>query len=93
MTKLVISPSFARAVRKFTRRNKTLQQRIEQTLELLASNWKHPQLTTHKLSGELQGAWACSCGYDCRIVFSLEHDAQGEMVIVLADVGKHDEVY
>jgi len=31
-------------------------------------------LNTHKLSGELSELYACSCGYDCRIVFSIETD-------------------
>lgn len=30
------------------------------------------QLGTHKLSGELSGSYASICGYDCRIVFSIE---------------------
>ncbi len=56
---------------------------------------KHrPRLATHKLSGALAGVWACSCGYDCRIVFALEKDSEtGEEVIVLLDTGTHEEVY
>jgi mRNA-degrading endonuclease YafQ of YafQ-DinJ toxin-antitoxin module len=51
-------------------------------------------LGTHKLSGELTGLWACSCRYDCRIVFALETDEDtGREVILLLDVGTHDEVY
>jgi len=51
-------------------------------------------LITHKLGGTLVGFWACSCGYDCRIVFALEFDpTSGDEVIVLLDVGSHDRVY
>jgi len=51
-------------------------------------------LSTHKLSGTLEGLRACSCGYDCRIVFSIEgNPAGGGEVIVLLDIGSHDEVY
>jgi mRNA-degrading endonuclease YafQ of YafQ-DinJ toxin-antitoxin module len=50
-------------------------------------------LGAHKLSGELQGLWAWSCGYDCRIVYTIEIDRDsGERVIVLLDIGTHDEV-
>ena len=28
-----------------------------------------PQLETHKLKGKLSGSWACSAGYDLRILF------------------------
>ena len=53
-----------------------------------------PDLGTHKLSGGLLGLRACSCGYDCRIVFSIQNDARtGNEVIVLISVGTHDEVY
>jgi mRNA-degrading endonuclease YafQ of YafQ-DinJ toxin-antitoxin module len=31
-----------------------------------------PALRTHKLGGKLAAYLACSCGYDCRIVFSIE---------------------
>jgi mRNA-degrading endonuclease YafQ of YafQ-DinJ toxin-antitoxin module len=53
-----------------------------------------PALSTHKLSGQLIGLWACSCGYDCRIVFAIELDNETQLeVIVLLDIGTHDEVY
>lgn len=51
-------------------------------------------LGTHKLSGTLEGLRACSCGYDCRIVFSIERNLVGDReFIVLLDIGTHDEVY
>lgn len=53
-----------------------------------------PELKTHKLHGQLEGLWACWVEYDCRIVFAFEPDpAGGEDVIVLVDIGSHDEVY
>ena len=52
-----------------------------------------PPLETHKLSGRLTGALACSCGYDCRILFFLDTEVSGDEVIVLVDIGTHDEVY
>jgi mRNA-degrading endonuclease YafQ of YafQ-DinJ toxin-antitoxin module len=51
-------------------------------------------LGTHKLEGKLVGLRACSCGYDCRIVFSIEKDKDtAQEVIVLLDIGTDDEVY
>jgi mRNA-degrading endonuclease YafQ of YafQ-DinJ toxin-antitoxin module len=52
-----------------------------------------PVLGAHKLSGELYGLMACSCGYDCRIVFALQLNADGREVIMLHTLGTHDEVY
>lgn len=63
-------------------------------LAALAEDPFHPGLKTHKLSGQLRGLWACWVEYDCRIVFAFEPDPDtGEEMIVLIDLGTHDEVY
>jgi mRNA-degrading endonuclease YafQ of YafQ-DinJ toxin-antitoxin module len=38
-------------------------------LVLLQNDAFDPELGSHKLKGELAGLWACSAGYDLRIVF------------------------
>jgi mRNA interferase YafQ len=94
MTKLIISSKFKRAVRKFTRRNPQLQSRIEETITQMLDDSNNPSLGTHKLDGKLAGLLSCSCGYDCRIIFSIETaEDTGEMLIVLLNVGTNDEVY
>ncbi len=91
---LVLSPKFKRSFRKVARRDRGVQRRIEDVLRLMEADVFDPRLATHKLSGPLAGLWACSCGYDCRIVFALETDPlTGEEVIVLLDIGTHEEVY
>ncbi len=52
-----------------------------------------PFLSTHKLSGKYFGMLACSCGYDCRIAFRIEKEEPGNQVIILTDIGTHDDVY
>ncbi|MBW4580091.1 MAG: type II toxin-antitoxin system mRNA interferase toxin, RelE/StbE family [Tildeniella nuda ZEHNDER 1965/U140] len=94
MRALVLTPKFQRAFRKFVKRNADLQQRIEATLQQMEADIFAPTLGTHKLSGKLDGLQSCTCGYDCRIVFSIEQDAEANSeVIVLLDIGTHDEVY
>lgn len=94
MRELVLTPKFKRAFRKFVRRDAKMQKRIEDTLEQMQLDVFATHLSTHKLSGELLGLQACSCGYDCRIVFSIEQDQEsGKEVIILLDIGTHDEVY
>jgi addiction module RelE/StbE family toxin len=94
MRQLVLTPKFKRAYRKFSRRDKRLQQQIDNALRKMAEDIFTFTLHTHKLSGELAGFWASSCGYDCRILFAIEHDpTTDEEVIVLLDIGTHDEVY
>ena len=94
MRKLAWDSSFKRAYRKWERKNPGLQERIFEVLDLLAADAFAPQLKTHKLRGQLQGLWACSVEYDCRIVFAFEPDPESsEDMIVLIDIGTHDEVY
>lgn len=94
MRKLVLSSRFKRSFRKFVRRDSSLRTRIEATLEQMEKDIYASNLGIHKLSGILSGLWACSCGYDCRIIFSFETDQEsGEEVLLLLDIGTHDEVY
>ena len=94
MKKLVSTPRFEKAFRKFARRNLPLQQKIEDALAQLGDDAFAVSLGTHKLEGKLSGTLACSCGYDCRILFKFDRDEETEEdVILLLDVGTHDEVY
>jgi mRNA interferase YafQ len=64
--------------------------------ELLCTDPFHPRLKTHKLKGELQDSWACSAGYDLRIIFKfVEYEVEPEagQAILLESMGTHDEVY
>ncbi|WP_257670231.1 type II toxin-antitoxin system RelE/ParE family toxin [Parapedobacter tibetensis] len=65
------------------------------TLARLEQDAYDQALKTHKLSGNLAAYLACSCGYDCRIVFSIEKaiDDPAAEVILLHDIGTHDDVY
>jgi mRNA interferase YafQ len=88
------SNGFRRGFKKATRKNPDLNQRIFSALERLSIQPFSPELKTHKLHGKLAGLWACEVEYDCRIVFAFENDPHtGRDLIVLADIGKHDEVY
>jgi mRNA-degrading endonuclease YafQ of YafQ-DinJ toxin-antitoxin module len=59
MTKLEWDSSFRRAFKRRTRNNPGLQDRVFKALDRLAEDPFHPALKTHKLSGQLQGLWAC----------------------------------
>jgi mRNA-degrading endonuclease YafQ of YafQ-DinJ toxin-antitoxin module len=94
MRDLILTPRFKRAYRKFAGRDRALRRRIDDVLGRMQEDVFAASLGTHKLSGVLLGLWACSCGYDCRIVFSLETDVEsGADVKQNDDIGTHDEVY
>lgn len=40
----------------------------------------NPRLKTHKLKGKLAGSWACSAGYDLRIVFEFVTHKNAEAI-------------
>jgi len=49
-------------------------------------------LRTHKLKAPLADSWACSAGYDVRIVFTFV-EWEGHEAVLLQTVGTHEEVY
>ncbi len=89
---LVSTKAFEKAYKKFTGKHPQLKSSIHIALERLEQDAFSPQLKTHKLSGNLYGLLACSCGYDCRIIFSIEKEKNKE-TILLIDIGTHEEVY
>lgn len=92
--KIILTSRFKRSLKKFIKGNRRLQKQIETTLQEMVVDIYTPNLATHRLKGEFTGLRACSCGYDCRIIFSLEKDLEtNEEVIVLLNIGSHDDVY
>lgn len=61
-------------------------------MQHLAEDAYHPTLKTHKLKGDMDGSWACSAGYDLRVIFPFVEHEGGE-AISLQTVGTHDEEY
>jgi len=90
---LVLSSGFKKSYQKFAAKNQLLRTSIALALEKLQSDAYHPSLRTHKLSGKLAAYMACSCGYDCRVVFTIEKYQDQTEYILLIDIGTHDDVY
>jgi addiction module RelE/StbE family toxin len=91
---VVWSNGFKRSFKKIIKKNPQLENQIVNVLRLLADDPFTPSLKSHKLTGDLAGLWSCSVAYDCRIIFNLSEDENLlEMVILLIDIGSHDEVY
>ena len=94
MRELVLTPKFERAFRRLVRKTPGLQPRIEQTLRRMSEDLTDPHLKTHHLSGQLAGLHACSAAYDCWIVFSKQKNPKtGAEVLLLVNLGSHEEVY
>lgn len=94
MMKVVWDKTFKRAFRKLIKKNPEMGDRIINVLNLLAIDPLTPSLKSHKLTGSLAGLWSCSVSYDCRIIFTFAQDDDSEeSLIILIDVGSHDQVY
>jgi mRNA interferase YafQ len=94
---LIQTSRFCRSYKRFVSRNEVLRLNVDAALRQLSDDPFIPPMRVHKLDGNLFGLYACSCGYDCRIVFAIEVIDSGEVekveVVVLYDVGTHDDMY
>ena len=94
MKAIIWSNAFIRSFKRWMRKRPDLHNDIAEALMLLVVNPFAPQLETHKLKGKLSGSWACSAGYDLRVVFDfVKTEKDREDDILLLAIGTHDEVY
>jgi len=94
MRSFIWGKTFVRTFKRVIKKSPHLRNDIEDTLELLAENPYAPALATHKLKGKLSDLWACSAGYDMRIIFDfVKSENQTEEDILLLGIGTHDDVY
>jgi addiction module RelE/StbE family toxin len=80
---------FKRIYKKKVKNNEELKKRFWDAMELFLKEPFNPHLRTHKLTGRLEGLWAFSVTYDCRVIFKFLDEDE----ILLVDIGGHDEVY
>jgi mRNA interferase YafQ len=91
---IVRTPHFEKAFRRLLRKNPSIAPKILEAIRRIATDPNDSKLKTHRLSGDLEGMFACSVAYDCRIVFSRQKDSKAERVMIwLENIGTHDEVY
>ena len=93
MYKILTTSRFDSIIKKKFQQNPIEIRRIKETIINLSENPFKECLNTHKLKGALCGFYACSCGYDCRIIFSIEKDKNNNNYLLLMDIGKHNDVY
>jgi addiction module RelE/StbE family toxin len=86
------SNAFVRRAKRILKKDPQTFQDTQSALKLLATDCFDPRLKTHKLTGDLEGSWACSAGYDLRIIFKFV-EREGSEGILLLTVGTHQEVY
>jgi len=89
---LIRSTAFVRAAKTAIKKHPQDAENIRAALEQLSQDAHHSKLKAHKLKGRLAGSWACSAGYDLRIIFRFGKYKEQEAVF-LETIGTHEEVY
>ena len=75
---LIRSTAFIRQLRRYLKKHPDTIGDAEATLLLLSQDAFDQRLKTHKLTGDLEGVWACSAGYDLRFLFEFITRAQSD---------------
>jgi len=79
---LLRSSAFVRAARRMVKSNPRTADDLRATLELLSEDAFHPRLRTHRLKSPFADFWACSAGYDLRVVFTfVEYEGKGAILL------------
>ena len=85
------SNKFIHKSEKLIQKNPDLIKRIDKALTFLRDNPKHPGLRTHQINDSDYGKiWSSLVHGDLRIFWKYEGEV---IVILLLDIGSHDEVY
>lgn len=76
--------------KKYKKLSANLKIRVDSVLERFIKDPLDPSLLNHNLQGKLKGFKSIKAGFDLRIIFKEE---KGYVLVLLIDLGKHDEVY
>lgn len=87
--KIIWDQGFKRIYKKRIKHDNELKKRFWDAMEIFSSDPFDQCLRTHKLTGKLEGLWAFSIDFDCRVIFRF----LGKNEVFLIDIGSHDEVY
>ncbi len=90
MTEIRFADGYEKKAVKFFKKHKEIYPQYKKTIEILSRNPYHPSLRLHKLQGKLSAYHSISINMKYRVVidFIIQND-----VIILVDIGSHDDVY
>ncbi len=89
MIDVIWDKSFKRTYKKKIKNDDELKKKFWNAITTFSKDPFNPMLRTHKLTGKLEGSWAFSCSYDCRVIFRFLNEDN----VLLIDIGSHKEVY
>ena len=90
MYEIRFSEGYEKRAIKFFKKHKDLFDRYRKTIVLLQLNPQHPSLRIHKLQGKLNQYASVSINMQYRVIVDF---IIVDKVIILIDIGSHDDVY
>ena len=85
------SPRFEKKFKKLVKKNLEIQNKIGKFFSLLAIDPKYPSLKSHQINHPDYGkVWSSWLHDDLRVIWQYDGD---KIIILLLDIGSHDEVY
>ena len=90
MIEIWFARSYEKKAIKFFNKHREIYPQYKKAIELLRNDPYHPSLRLHKLQGKLQRYSSVSINIQYRIVIDF---IIRDEVIILVDVGSHDDVY
>ncbi len=90
MYSIKFADGYEKRVIKFFKKHKDIYPQYKKTIEVLQTNPKHPSLRLHKLQGKLSKYSSVSVNMRYRVIIDF---IVVDGVIILIDVGSHDDVY
>jgi len=90
MYEIKFADGYEKRAIKFLKKHKDIYSQYEKTIELLEHDPYHPSLRLHRLKGKMSVFSSVSINMKYRIIldFIIVDD-----VIILVDIGSHDDVY
>jgi len=90
MYEIRFAEGYEKRVIKFLKKHKDLFEKYKKTIELLEADPTHPSLRVHKLQGKMHPFSSVSINIKYRIIIDF---MIVDEVIILIDIGSHDDVY
>lgn len=90
MYNIIATKKFEKKLSKLIKNSPNFHNKIKSILTSLVENPFDNFYGSHKLKGKLDNFYSCNCGYDCRVLYKVNKE---DLVIMLIDIGTHDEVY
>jgi mRNA-degrading endonuclease YafQ of YafQ-DinJ toxin-antitoxin module len=90
MYKIISDEVYKKKLLKFLKKHPDLKDRYFKTIKILEENPYHPSLRLHRLKGDMKDFFSVSINMKYRIILDI---IIIDNLILLLDIGNHDEVY